>query len=119
MSSQYKEANRYRKEHTSLLNKRCSGDKLEDSVSADSSELVSMVIVDNIFPPSMLEVTCFHPIMNIPLPCFVSLYPFSRCMRQTKTTLQPHINQSIRKHYHCYHETIKYNPSSPKLMTHS
>lgn len=58
---------------TSLLNIRCSFSVLKVLSSTDASLLAdeSIVIVDNILPPSASETTCLHPILKIVLPCFV------------------------------------------------
>lgn len=44
--------------------------------STDSAEFVSIVIVDNILPPSTSEDTGTQPIWIMAFPCLVNLYPF-------------------------------------------
>lgn len=57
---------------TSLANKRCSGDADDESKFFDVSVSV-LVISDDIFGPSVSDVTCLHPVLMILLPCLVSL----------------------------------------------
>lgn len=49
---------------------------MEPSICELDVGFVSIVIVDNIFPPWSSDVTCFQPILNMLFPCLVSLYPY-------------------------------------------
>lgn len=65
------------RDHTRLLSSRWSGGAfLKALASVLSVEFVSIVIVDKMFPPSLSEVTCLHPILIKLFPCLVRWYPY-------------------------------------------
>lgn len=69
-------------------------------MSEDAEEFVSIVIVDNILPPCASEVTCFHPIFTILLPCLVNLYPWRENQKsKTRTTHINHMDAFNLKFY--------------------